>query len=725
MADLQTRWVDPYVNNATPQSIHLGTDVQSGRTLSVVPLPRPMHMPFFLFYAKKGPTTVQRVDGNSFVKLYGDETLQEDSPYFNHASLFIKRTLEDGGTILAKRLVDEENMKVSSMRLSIEYVETTVDECERDINNRQFKRDQTGKPVKTGRKIPGILYRYVVDEVPHEEQTVGTTSFKIFNFGLGTEMVGELTDGHGTASKRIPLMDFAVSSPGVHGNLNGLRIWAPVSNAGTPMNLTAFHDTGSYPFRMSVMKKEAPTANAVVQTTLNGTQEFDFTLKPNSKSKTGVLYHLTDNFVDQYNDMYPSDPLSPPIYGQFSRLHVYQENIDRLLHLFTSKEVEAEQIGDFSATVADTIPTDKYRFNLFGGKHSDGFPYQTFRIGDLGTNGVILDENVVVWAKGGKDGEMNDDLFARAVENWLEEVADPNGQYMDDVTYNDSTFWDSGFPLETKLKMGKYISTRKDRWVCVSTHVSGEENLIPVVEENARLVAIKNALRLNIDSVVYGTNVYRAILVKGSCRLEKSVSNYRKRIPVSYELLGMIGKYWGSTSGRANSRYDYTEGDNNFFKYTTDVSHSWTPYHVRNKAWDAGAMWGQNSENKRCFFPAFRNIYEDETSPIMGIRTMLIHVELNKIFAEGHRVGTGKDWTRERFEQYMQAWYNNQLKDYKFGAKSEVEVEIHMTDIDLERGYQWHVNANVYTDNQKTVQIAHTTDRRRSDKPDSSGAFVV
>lgn len=715
--------VDIYVANATPHSFHLGTNELSAKTQRPAEIPRPMFLPTFLFYSQKGTADEVVVDGNAFNLIFGDETLHEGSPYFNHASVFIKGLLEDGGSILAKRVIPKGAETLASLRISLEYLETTVPEYERD-NEGNFKRDNLGNFVKTGRQVQGINYRFVTEMVPTREVNVGGETYKVFEFGQGAESVGDLTDVTGTPSKRVPLIDFAVSSPGAHGNLSGVSIWSPRVIDQSPINLIALNDTGAFPFRMQLMTKATPTSNPVISTTNIGAREIDFTLKPDSVSKAGVAYHLGETFVDTYNDLIPANPLTPPTYGPFSKIHMYQNNIDALLELFTTKETDVERTGDLIDTNEDNIEDKKYLFDLFGGKHSNGKPYQTYRMGDLGDNGVILDQNIVLWASGGSDGEMNDASFARAVEAWLEEVADFNGKYMDDVSYNDSTFIDTGFPLETKLKLGKYISTRKDRWVLASTHISGEEKPIPVAEENARLAAIRGAIRLYIDSNVFGTSAYRGVVVKGSGRLLKSVSSYRKRVPQSYEIARLVGKYWGAQTGRANTRWDYSEGNNNFFRYLTDVSNSYEPYQVRNQAWAAGGMWSQRSESKQSFFPMFRTIYDDDSSTLMTLRTMMVHVELNKIGYEGHRRFSGKDWEEKRFKQELTDWYNGRIKDYKFGGKVEIEWNIELTALDKERGWSWHTEAIVYSDNAKTVQIFNTTNMRRSDKPLNSNAIV-
>ena len=729
--------MDIYINNPTPHSFHLGTKDLSGRPQSVVATPRAPHMAFCPFYSEKGPVDEVVVDGVAFTKLFGNKTLDPLYKYYNHSSVFIEGMLADGGTIVAKRIVPEGAERKAGLRLCIEYLEAEVDEYERDASG-QFRLER-GQKVTTGRKVPGIVYRWVLEELKPTLITLPNRTIQNSGLGNGATNQVDFSEG-GVIGKRYPIVDFEVSSSGAWGNLCGISIWAPKSIDQSPLNSNALHDTASYPFRLQVFTKPNVTSNKVVENTVLGAREIDFSLKPGAVSKTGVRYNLAETFVNHYNNVRSDDPTIPPTFGSFSRIHVYQQNVDTILATFLQKEldVSGSQIpvlnpqtgelenttryfGDFSSVTEETKSDSKYLFNLFTGMHSDGRPYQTFRMSDnvTTTEGEVttLREGSVQWASGGTDGEMSDAKFAASVEALLEEFADENGKYMDDTTYNDSVFYDTGYPVETKFNLNKYLANRKDRWVCATTHVSGEGILTPA-EENARLAAIRNRLKLSPDSAIFGTPTFRAIVVKGSGVFRKSVSSYEKRVPVSYELCRLFTKYWGARTGRANTRWDLTEGDNNYLRYLTDISNPWVPYVRRNEAWAAGGMWVERSESGRFFFPMIRTIYEDYSSTLMNARIMLFHVELNKIGAELRRRFSGKDWPQDRLKQEAESWFYSQVKDNKFGGTISVQGELYFTAIDTEHSWSWHFVARVYGDNIKTVQTFYSENYRRSDQPD-------
>ena len=719
----QNNVVDVFIANATPQNIDLGTADYSGRAVTLAPIKRAMFMPYIPFYAQKGPLDEVIVDGNAFTTIFGDDTLDEDSPYFNHSSVFLKAILQEGGTIIAKRILSEDANKLGSLRLYIDYVETEVEEYERDASG-QFVKDDNGDYVTTGRTLPGIKYKFVVGEVPSESIQVGDDTVTTWNFGLGSEEAGDqLDDATGNTSKRVPLFDIAAPSPGAYANLSGISIWAPTTIDPYPINNVALADTDSYPFRLSVKTKATPTSSPVVSTTMKGSREIDFSLKAEAKSRAGVKYQLEEVFIKEYNNLKPEDPTTPATYGSFSRIHVYQDNIDAVLKLFMEKEtadtnsIIGTPFESIDGTDEEQIKENMYLFNLFTGRHIDGTPYQTYRIGDTSASGTILGDTITVWASGGSDGEMNDDLFANAVNGLLNQFNDTNSIYMDDTRFNDSVFIDTGYPLETKKLLGKYISARKDRFVIATTHVAGEDNIIPVAEENARITFINGYARAYPDSTIFGTGTFRFITCKGTMELKPSVSNYSHRIPITYELVRLFTKWAGNTEGRHRPRWDYTEGDNNYFKYGTNVSNSWTPYAVRNEAWSAGGMWAERSEYGLYYFPAIRTIYADDTSTLMTPRIMMVHVELHKIGNEMQRQFTGKDWSQSRFKQEIEDWFYNRIGGNKFAGRVDIQFDVVFTELDEERGYAWHGIAKVYGDGIKTVQTFYSENYRSSDKP--------
>lgn len=706
-----------YINNATPAVFNVGTNDLSTRTVDPTPLARPEFMPFIASYAERGDTTPVVVDGNSYAKLFGDKTLDPNSKFFNHAALYLKGVLEDAGTVVFKRIVPESATTPASLRVSLEYVEVPVPEYARDTSG-QFKRDQVGKLIQTGRTVPGIMYKFVITQVPVTEMAIGGQVVKNFEFGAGAESVGELlVDGQ--ISKRVPLFDFAVSSAGSWGNLTGVSIWAPVKGDQSGINAPLMKESGAYPFRITVRYRRDEFTNVnVTETTVNAEREFDFTLKPGSKTKTGVLYYLGDNFVEKYNAPQGLDPNIPPSVGRFNRLHVYQQNIDQLLEKFMVIETNAEQIGDFTGVTAKTRSQDKqYLFNIFGGKHSDGKPYQTFRQGVLGNQGTMMIESVTHFAKGGEDGPMSDELFAKEIEALMEQFADENNRLMDTVTYNDSVFIDTGLPLDTKLTLGKYISTRHDRWLVASTHVHGETYVSPV-EANARAAMLRSAYRNYPDSVLFGTSTFRAVIVKGSAKLIPSVLRYPYRISTSYELIRKLTKFWGAKSGIANRTYDLTEGNNQYFDYCTDISDPWVPYAVRSEAWSSGAMWAELSEQKTPYFPTYRTVYDDDTSTLMNVRIMMTHVALTKIGNDIQKRFSGKDWSQERFTEEILAYFYSRVADNKFGGKVKVSGHVTFTEADNRRGFSWKFNSRLYGDNFRTVMLGWTENYRSSDLPE-------
>ena len=712
--------MDIYIPNATPNSNHLGTKDHSARPATNAPVARAQHMAFIPFQSPKGSLEEAMFDGNSFANLYGAEALQEDSPYFNHASVFLKGLMQSANVVIGKRILPKEAEKYAAVRLWLDVLETEGDVYERDPTG-AFKLDASGAKIPTGATTTVYETRVVTTPIAYTVQNVAGTTLTTWDFGSAAAEVGDLTDALGNTSTRYPLFDLAVPHYGAYGNLNGISIWSPKLSDIQIANQQILDETGAFPLRLELRSKDTPTASPTVQNTLMGAREMDFVIKSGAKSKGGVRLNLEESFVRTYNEMNPVVAGTPPTYGPFDKLHVYTDNIDKIRKDIYKAEIALEQISDLSGLTLADVDKEYFRVNFVGGHHIDGTPYQTVRQADLGTVGTLFDSSVVHWATGGVDGILSDAEFAAEVEALMAEFGDPNGKYSDDVTFNDSVFYDTGYPISTKLTIPRYMSTRKDRYVVMTTHVAGEAKQT-AAEENARLAMIVGAVRLYPDSTYWNTANFRAVAVKGSMKLIESYAMYDHRVPVSFELMMMDARWRGGMNGKQLPVYDLTEGENNYLSYGTDYSNPWTPYRVRNAAWSSGGMWAEKDERGRYYFPAIRTIFGDDTSTLLNFRVMVAHVELNKIGAEMRRRFTGKDWSEARFKDEIENWFYTQIGDNKFGGKLKVEGECIFTAIDTEKGFAWHFVARVYGDNIKTVQTFYSENYRMADLPDDSNA---
>ena len=74
------------ITNASPQIRFLGTDDKSIRVLKPTPIPIPQHLPKIYIFAKKGNTNSRLASGPDMIEMYGAETFDKLSKWYNHAT---------------------------------------------------------------------------------------------------------------------------------------------------------------------------------------------------------------------------------------------------------------------------------------------------------------------------------------------------------------------------------------------------------------------------------------------------------------------------------------------------------------------------------------------------------------------------------------------------------------------------------------------------------------
>ena len=129
-----------------------------------------------------------------------------------------------------------------------------------------------------------------------------------------------------------------------------------------------------------------------------------------------------------------------------------------------------------------------------GLQQKNGIPYQCARFVS-GSDAVRFTENTNHWLDGASDGTMTNEEFARLVAQEMDRWGDPDDEYQDFIQYPCSYFWDSGFPLETKYKIAKFIAHRKNTNVSLATYIDGERPLT-TSEEFSRHIAIIENVRI-------------------------------------------------------------------------------------------------------------------------------------------------------------------------------------------------------------------------------------
>ena len=686
--------------NAAPMTILWGTQDQSTRKVYAEPEAIPQHLPLVYFYAQKGKTSRQLVGGDARTLIYGQDSFDPRKKWHNHASEMANTIVAEGCQIMAQRIIPDDAGPEANIQLYLDVLSTQVPQYERNSDG-SIKTDIDGNPTTTGTPVAGYKVKWGYTYI-------NSTADMATNFGKATVRAGSMTDSQtSTQSQIYPILEFKASSVGEVFHNSGLRIWAPTDSAVSAMNKTAMFKTRAYPFYLSVVRRPDAVTSARTVDNVWGESATSFVLKPGAVDPaTEKQLYLADTFISSYNQL--DDPKYPAVYGDFDSLAIYEDNIALLSAMFMDAEKAAVPLtADFSAT--SVTADDKYLFNFISGVSSENIPYKSYV---FETNSLRLSEYTNIFANGSADGTMNDTLFATLVSKEIEAYADENSP-LQDIAYNvESIFYDSGFPLETKKKLTQFVAVRKDTFVVLGTHVAGAPELT-ASEDHSVAVSLRTFLQFYPESVYFGTPVMRG-MVMGRSGMRRN-SQYKKRVPYTFEVAKKAARYMGASDGRWKSGYNFDGAPGSIIESMYNTNVTFTSTTVRNKDWEVGLNWVQRYDRSSLFFPALHTAYSDDTSVLNSFETAMAICQAEKVLSAAWREFSGvSSLTDSQLVERVNKFISNRLAG-RFDNRFVFSPETFLTDGDQTRGYSWTTPLKIYANPMRTVQTAYVRAFRMSD----------
>lgn len=683
------------ITSGMPKAYLTGINDKSRVTVQNEPEVLPTHLPKIFTYAKTGPLTPELVVGNARNLMYGDETWDERGKYATHATVLANRVNAYGNAVMMQRVLPKDAGPKSTIRLAIDMLPTELPVYERNAD-RSYKLDVDGLKIPTGETIPGLKVVWTARQVPAGE------------IGLATEAAGMQTDGT-NQSVSYPIGDFEVPHFGADGNNTGLRIWSQSIAGLDPVDDRILTNEGVYPFRMAVLRRDDELSTGKIHRTLFNETSVQVCFKPDTVDRnTETLLYAGDVFVQAYQDL--ESKTEPATYGPFGTMHLYNDSIEKVLEMvYAAEEPFFDEYSDAFGGDADK---EKFLMNIIGGFSSKNVPYQAFHIHTVGQDVVRLSENSVFYATGGSDGTMNEQLFAELVAEEMEAYADPNSELMDMTLHPESIIYDSGFPLETKYALCKFISIRKDTMVVLGTHDTLGKTLT-ASQESSLALALRTRLQLYPESEIHGTHVCRGMIVGRSGKM--TGTRYTKRLPLTLEIAAKAADYMGASNGRWKAGRSFDCAPLSEVVNFTEINVTFTPDSVRNKDWANCLVWVQAFKRKTVFFPALKTVYNDDTSVLNSFFTVMACVELEKVGFRSWKQFTGSDKrSNALLKKDVEEWIANDVKD-RFDNRFIIIPEVFFTARDLERGYSWSTRVKLGAENMKTVNAFELESYRRAD----------
>lgn len=760
---------------ATPNAIMRGIQDLSRRSPVIQPELLPQHLPHIYTLAERGRTTAHIASGDALLQLYGDKVLDLTSPFATHQTALAQKFVKNANFCMWERLKPA-GAKTALLRYSLEVIPAEVTLYARNAdgsyqyNNAgalvpQQVDDGSGNMVNVTIKGHRLVWHKGVAGYTLAAQKAFGKGQPVASFRPGTTVAGtdtlstlvNSTTTTAVVSKLYPIMDVEVDSFGNYGNRVGLGINPANADDLEAGDVSAMNVLGSFLYRFTAYERPVNSATPVVQTTVDGANSIDLGFKPDIFHPIFAdrVLNFGESFIEQYQSL--DDPTLPPQYGPFGRSHVYQANLEAVLSLLINggtdqtiptvgeKQYDATALayGRTSAIAFTGKPENLHLLNLFNGVDQNGVPYFTFDVNNsVVFGGIAFGDGMVHYAEGGDDGlpldasgkidrlqtlRVYDELVAAQLTAYG--AAGQENHYLDVARYPHSTFWDTGFSLETKKKLLIPMARRKDIWVILSTQSIAEyaDPLNPtpqtwayadandVSDDSSMALLLSTTALMYPESEIYGTPACRVAVV-GHCGKPINSTYRGDFLPLTLELGDAVSKFMGAGTGNWISQYAIDENPNNVVRgmRVNTINHIWKPQATYNKDWDNGLVWVQSFDRRSVFFPALQTVYPDDTSVLNSLVTVAACCFIEKIHQTVWRYLTGgSKLTDDQFIERSNRLINEQLKDRfdRFVLVSETT----RSPIQLELGYPWTAKVHIYANDMRTVGDMSVVAHRMSD----------
>lgn len=688
------------VNGASQVILH-GTDDQAAMQVLRSRPVKPSHMPLQFIFAQRGTEDEISVNPTDLNAFYGGDSFDPNKPYYTHSTLFVQGFAAEGNAMRIKRLRPADAGPVANAFVSLEMIKIKGNDYVRNADG-SIKMVAGVPQVKTGGKIDQYRTRLVITHAANASQAA--------QFGTRAEVEGTWVDPDVTSNKStvVPLFDLRESSFGTDGNATGFSFFAPQSGSqGEQIDARLLPAMKAYPFVFKLLRKNGLNASDSVATTLSGAQSVTMTFKKgqNNPFNPAQKLSMADTLMPTYTRK--NDTKLPDVPGYLGGVHVYQDNIDRILGLFTALEkayIQASPdqddiITDFSFGAED----ERHLFNFMGGKSFKGYPYHTFTV-EANADGFLPTANGVVRLAGGSDGTMDDATLNALVRAEMAKYLDRSSIVLDDARAIQSCVWDSGYELNTKLKLLDVMAYRKDIAVAVGCYVHNSPAMT-ASEYNAMALTLKSAAELYPESVQFGTACSRVLIMGGSGTVIGSP--WEHRTTCLYEVARKTARYMGAGDRKWKSGQRFAGYPGSMVEFMTNIDVTWTPVDQRVLDWNVGLNSVMSFDTESFYIPHFRTVYNNDTSVLNSWVVNMGIVTINKIIQETHRRFSGRDdLTNAELGDEVERYMTKEMRDL-FDNRLLIEVEVVFTDEDVARNFSWYTIVRLGANGTKTVSQAH------------------
>lgn len=425
-----------------------------------------------------------------------------------------------------------------------------------------------------------------------------------------------------------------------------------------------------------------------------------------------------------------TDPKSSVRFYDVEEFNLYRENIETILKDFLA--TEKPHITTVATSWEDTFESDTFSWtdffqsddvdmdaqygllNIFTAKYSDGAPMfsvvqASTRMPEDITDNVEIDMNISqqLFMQGGQDGTLTRANFEELVCQDIAKYGDINDLHYQNLGVNQETIvWDTGFEMNTKLKLAPFIAVRKGTSIVLSTFVDGEKfKEFNFTLHQSRADKLRKAMVLYPESETYGTPASRGAVWIGYGKMSGS----QKQYPITLELACKINRYVGPSTGMWDDNYIISLEKNKKFTIMHDIHPRDLAHIQQDKLNRAGSNYPLTGSEGIPFISSFKTIYDDSTSGLYSFITNQGLTVLDRVQYQVWEKFTGYAGTDtneallKRIQEQAIILINGVC-----GSGLKMKIRAEMTEADVKRGFSYQLIGEVYSSTMKTVQVYHT-----------------
>lgn len=712
---------------ATPRHIDQGTRDLSMKPIRPVLKRNPQFVPNFKVYTPKGDYRPHHVVGSELIHLFGLDTIRPTSPYANHANLLMGRIIQkSGASVVVQRLRPLVNGTPAPIANRVFYLVRT-DGHTAKVYQRDEKghivRDAAGNPVYTDDDVT-VEYVGVVSRRASE--------LELETNGITVETETYTVDGTDYTVTFTPIFVTSAEGHGSYYNNIGISL-EPYIGIETDQALKEKARTLAY--RLRVFDKS--TGFKDIGNTATGSPDIKFTFRPYSSDPiTNRANGLTDLFPGEYgNYIDPKQDFKPYIFSETKM--PTEEEFNAALKGITVREYDAIRtrgvsplvgaLSDFviEPNVDPSALFDKYMYmaNILTLTNTSTVEYEGVRplpqglLADIvqdGYDAVVGNRNIPTYLMGGVDGDVTDLTgYENAVTNEFKRYADPDDIVNNIALNKDTVFIDSGFKMDTKVKIAPYISNRQDTFAVFATKEFDKDNrILSIDEELGRANMLKTILAMYTESKAFSTPTMRAAILMGDGILEDRISRYR--MPMTFDWSVKAARYYGGLDGNWNPVFDFSTQDANKVTELIDVEPKFIPPGIKDRLWSAGLVYVEPDDEGVYYYPGQQTIYPYDNSIFNSIRTVIAACTIHRVNDKLHRLYTGEtEYTDTELKIAVERDCKALLKG-RFDKGISISPEVFYLRRDEDLGWVWRLRVELYANNMKTVMYSEVDGYRRS-----------